>query len=435
MAVRSDVIGRNKSIALLLKWRSFLLHLVRRYNKDGCRESAAALTYMSLFAVVPLLTLMYSVFSMVPAFQGLGEQVQALIFRNFIPESGREVQQYLLEFSAQARKLSVLGALILVVTAYLMLANIEQTFNRIWGTLGNRRGLFGFLLYWGILSVGPLLVGIGLLMHTYLLSFHLVDGVDSLGLTAQLLQYLPWMLTWVAFTLLFMAVPNCKVVFRYALVGGLVTTILFQLVKGIFGSLVANSSYHSVYGAFAVLPMFLLWIYLCWMITLAGAELVRSLETFGNAYLGHRLPNLTAAVLVCWECWRHQQRGASVSDRDVTRIGLEQQHWYELRKLLLQHRILEITRNNHYVLTRDPGQLTLWQLVAIFGDNFTLSPGLRSTEKYGKYPWFVPLDELARDAAGYSSTLFSIPLLALFQAGESERTKEKDQHDKPHLPQ
>src|SRR5690606_16949890 len=136
---------------------------------------------------------------------------------------------------SQARKLSVLGAIILIVTSYLMLANIEKIFNRIWGTLGNRRGLSGFLVYWGVLSFGPLLVGIGLLMHTYLLSFQMmVDSVDSLGLTAQLLKYLPWILTWMAFTLLFIAVPNCKVVFRYALVGGLVTTVLFQLIKGIF---------------------------------------------------------------------------------------------------------------------------------------------------------------------------------------------------------
>lgn len=435
MTVRNVGFDKVKMQALLLRWRGFVLHLIRRYNNDGCSDSAAALTYMSLFAVVPLLTLMYSVFSMVPAFQGLGDQVQALIFRNFIPESGREVQQYLLEFSGQARKLSVLGAVILIVTSYLMLANIEKTFNRIWGTLGNRRGLSGFLLYWGIISVGPLLVGIGLMMHTYLLSFHLmVDGVASLGITAQLLQYLPWILTWMAFTLLFMAVPNCQVVFRYALIGGLVTTVLFQLVKGIFGAMVANSSYHSVYGAFAVLPLFLLWIYLCWMITLTGAELVRSLETFGTAYRGHRLPNLTAAVLVCWECWRHQQRGASVSDGDISRAGLEQQHWNELRNLMLKHRIIAVTSNNHYVLTRDLSQLTLWQLVTMFGDNFTLSPGLRSSEKLATYPWFTPLDELVRGSAEQSSALFSIPLSVLFQAREPDAIKENVQNEKPQLP-
>src|SRR5690606_13441987 len=144
--VTSDLTPSQKLRRTAFICWGFVRHLGQRYQRDGCRESAAALTYMSLFAVVPLLTLIYSVFSMVPAFQGLGEQVQGLIFRNLIPESGREVQQYLLEFSRQARKLSLLGAVILVVTAYLMLTNIEKTFNRMWGARHHRRGLSGFLL-------------------------------------------------------------------------------------------------------------------------------------------------------------------------------------------------------------------------------------------------------------------------------------------------
>src|SRR5690606_34798245 len=240
--VTSDLTPSQKLRRTAFICWGFVRHLGQRYQRDGCRESAAALTYMSLFAVVPLMTLVYSVFSMVPAFQDLGSQVNSLIFRYFIPESGMEIQSYLLEFSAQARKLSAAGALILIVTSYLMLANIEKTFNRIWGNQGNRRGLSGFLLYWGILSFGPLLVGIGLAMHTYLASFRvMVDSIDTLGLMGLLLAYLPWLLTWIAFTLLFIAVPNCKVAARHAITGGLVTTILFQLAKGVFGAIVANT--------------------------------------------------------------------------------------------------------------------------------------------------------------------------------------------------
>ncbi|MFA5494399.1 MAG: YihY family inner membrane protein [Porticoccaceae bacterium] len=417
----------------LLMWGAFLKYVMVRYNSDGCRESAAALTYMSLFAVVPLLTVVYSVFSMVPAFQGLGSQVQELIFRNFLPETGAEIQDYLLEFSTQARKLSVVGALILIVTAYLMLANIEKNFNRIWGTLDNRKGLSGFLLYWGILSFGPLLVGIGLVMHTYLVSLQLMmNEVDALGVTTLLFRYLPWLLTWMAFTLLFVAVPNCKVVFRYALAGGLVSTVLFEVAKSLFGSFVANSSYHSMYGAFAILPVFLLWIYLCWMITLAGAELVRSLETFGSVFRGRRLPNLVAAVLVCWECWRRQQMGRSLSDRDIIRSWFDQQHWLELRRLLLEHRILEVTRNNHYVLVRDIGQLTLWQLAAVFGDNFTRAPASRSASQLGEYPWFAGLDSLLHTSAAQSEALLSMPLAHLFQENEQrEALPQNPQRDPP----
>ena len=122
----------------------FLVYAVRRFLGDGCPQSAAALTYMSLFAVVPMLTLMYSMFSLVPAFQELGGQVEEFIFSKFLPSRGQEITQYLSEFSNQARKLSVAGVAIILVTALLMLSNIEKTFNHIWATTGGRKGLAGF---------------------------------------------------------------------------------------------------------------------------------------------------------------------------------------------------------------------------------------------------------------------------------------------------
>ena len=162
----------------------FIRYIAFRFDRDGCRQSAAALTYMSLFAIVPMLTLMYGMFSLIPAFQEVGGQVEAWIFPKMLPSSGQEITSYLTEFSTQARKLSSAGALILLVTSYLMLANIEKTFNHIWGTDGGRRGLSGFLLYWAILSLGPLLLAAGMLMKTYLLSFRLiVDEIDALGLS------------------------------------------------------------------------------------------------------------------------------------------------------------------------------------------------------------------------------------------------------------
>lgn len=409
---------------LALAWQ-FLRHLSTRYIRDGCRESAAALTYMSLFAVVPLLTLMFSMFSMVPAFQELGEEVQDLIFSHFIPESGFEIQSYLLEFSSQARRLSIPGALILIVTAYLMLTNIEKTFNRIWDATGSRRGLPAFLLYWGVLSFGPLLVGIGLMMHTYLISFRLiVDEVAALGLLALVLEYLPWLLTWTAFTLLFLAMPNCRVVTRYAVIGGLMTTVLFEVAKMLFGNVVANTSFHSIYGAFAIIPLFLLWVYLCWMIVLTGAELVRSLETFRVAHRGYRVPNLMATVLVCWECWRRQQLGGKIGDRDILRLGIDQEHWLKLRRLLLDHHILERTASNHYVLTRDISRVTLWQLAEMFGDNFARLPDDSAGKQLKQYDWYPRLEAVVGAAGESASDTLSVTLETLFKQQDVEGDRE-----------
>lgn len=393
----------------------FFQYLVRRYKTDGCRESAAALTYMSLFAVVPLLTLMYAMFSIIPSFQGLGDQVEQLLFENLMPQSGLEVQQYLRDFSGQARKLGWVGGFILVVTSYLMLTNIEKTFNRIWGAVGGRRGLSSFLVYWGVLSFGPLLVGAGLMMHTYLLSFQLiVDEVDALGIAALLLEYVPWLMTWAGFTLLFVAMPNCRVVQRYAIIGGLFTTLLFELAKSLFGLLVTNTSYHTIYGAFAIAPLFLLWIYLCWMIILGGAELIRSLETFDLTTNRTRMPDLMALVFICAQCFRRQRSGDTVSDRDMIRAGIHESQWRRLRDLLLASGALVTTDRNTYVLARDAATLTLWELSEMLPGVFTGAAGGRDSRVIANEPWGPRLEALLTSASQSSRELFDIPLQSLF---------------------
>lgn len=401
--------------------------LLRRYNEDGCRESAAALTYTSLFAVVPLMTLVYAMFSIIPAFQGLGEQVERLVFENLIPESGQEVQAYLREFSTQARTLSGVGAFILIVTSYLMLTNIEKTFNRIWGTVGGRRGLASFLLYWGVLSFGPLLVGAGLMMHTYLLSFQLmVDEIDMLGITALLLQYLPWLLTWAGFTLLFIAMPNCRVLFRHAVVGGLVTTVLFQVAKGAFGLIVANSSFHTVYGAFAIVPLFLLWIYLCWMIVLGGAELVRTLETYAITRKRHSMNDLTALLVVCCECLRRQALGEVISDRDAVSLGIPEEQWRRLRAPLLAQRVLVATGQNNYVFARDPAKLTVWELIGLLGANFADECPARAPVAPDTYPWYARLSNMVAQSGRDARAVFEITLQELFDETKPSQARQAD---------
>lgn len=396
----------------------FIRYIRLRFDRDGCRQSAAALTYMSLFAIVPMLTLMYGMFSLIPAFQEVGGQVESWIFSKVLPSSGQEITSYLTEFSAQARKLSSAGALILILTSYLMLANIEKTFNHIWGTDGGRRGLSGFLLYWAILSLGPLLLAAGMLMKTYLLSFQLmVDEVDALGLSQYIFAYLPWLLTWIALSLLFVAVPNCKVNGRHAVVGGLLTTVLFESAKALFGILVAHSSYTSVYGAFAVIPLFLLWIYLLWVLILIGAEFVRSLETFSMHGRGKKLPDLTATLMILWHCWQNQHRGDSLSDRQMVAAGIDAEHWKTLRTELLQHRVIEQTVSGRYVLIRDLGTVSLNDVCDWLGENILSAPDeaqWQSNKLISVHPWYKKYDMLAFESRCALQNNFSLSVEALF---------------------
>jgi membrane protein len=393
----------------------FVVYAVRRFLGDGCPQSAAALTYMSLFAVVPMLTLMYSMFSLVPAFQELGGQVEEFIFSKFLPSSGQEITGYLSEFSSQARKLSVAGVAIIFLTALLMLSNIEKTFNHIWATTGGRKGLAGFLVYWAILSLGPLLLAIGMIMSTYLMSLRLVVAeVDSLGLVALLFSYLPWLLTWLAFTLLYVAVPNCKVRVVYALFGGLITTLLFESAKALFGQLVAHSIYTNVYGAVAVIPLFLMWIYLLWVLILFGAELVRSLETFQYQGRDTPLPDLLAVLIVLWQCWRRQQRGHSLSDRSMSIVGLNVEQWRRLRDMLLGQRILEKTASGQYLMIRDADTIRLADISGWLGQGFNSGDKAFNEKLVSAHPWIENYDRLMRDNQQLTEQNMNMSLQMLF---------------------
>jgi membrane protein len=393
----------------------FLVYALRRFLGDGCPQSAAALTYMSLFAVVPMLTLMYSMFSLVPAFQELGGKVEEFIFSKFLPSSGQEITQYLSEFSNQARKLSVAGVAIILITALLMLSNIEKTFNHIWATTGGRKGLAGFLVYWAILSLGPLLLAVGMIMSTYLMSLRLVVAeVDSLGVVALLFSYLPWLLTWLAFTLLYVAVPNCKVRVVYALFGGLITTLLFETAKALFGQLVAHSIYTNVYGAFAVIPLFLMWIYLLWVLILFGAELVRSLETFQYQGRDAELPDLLAVLIILWQCWRRQQKGHSLSDRSMSIVGLSVEQWRRLRNMLLSQRILEKTASGQYVMIRDADTIRLADINRWLGQGFDDRNQAVSEKLANAHPWIESYDRLMRENSQMTEQNMTLSLQKLF---------------------
>ncbi len=343
--------------------------VVAEFADKKCQRSAAALTYMTLFALVPMMMVMYSMFSVIPAFEGVGGQLQSLIFSNFVPETGSEVAKYLTKFSQQARTLTLPGVAILVVTAYLMLTNIEKTFNTIWGVKEARRGLSSFLLYWAVLSIGPLLLGAGLVMSTYLVSLQLMVGeVNVLSSGSSLFRIVPIAMGSVAFTLLFAAVPNCRVPLKDAFIGGVITAVCFEMAKVGFAAFVANSSFQFIYGAFAAVPLFLLWINFIWMIVLAGAVLVRTLAEKEYARGARRHPDMVA-ILLCLQIFRRKSLvGEEVSDADCVKAGVGLVHWQSLRSELVRQHWIAVTDSGRYVLARDLSSVTLWdvaQLVAL----------------------------------------------------------------------
>jgi membrane protein len=347
---------------LLEFWR----FLFQRFMADQGTSNAAALTYTTLFAVVPMMTVTFSMLSAIPAFQDTGEQIQSFIFRNFVPSAGETLQQYLRDFTTQARQLTWIGVAALAVTAFWMLVTIEKTFNTIWRVRQPRRGVSSFLLYWAILSLGPLLLGGGFAISTYFTSLSLISGPDALLGAQAFLKFMPLLFSVAAFTLLYATVPNAQVPIRHALMGGLFAAILFEVAKMMFGLYVRLfPGYQLIYGAFATVPLFLLWIYLSWLIVLFGAELVCNLG-FSQQWRKRAIPLLLMVLGVLRVFYERQQSGLKVRLRDVQRQGwlLAEHEWEEILVFLEQQKLIAPTGSGTWVLSRDLAHYSLQQLLS-----------------------------------------------------------------------
>ncbi|WP_417778231.1 virulence factor BrkB family protein [Stutzerimonas xanthomarina] len=364
--------------------------LVQRFLADRGPHSAAALTYTTLFAVVPMMTVTFAMLSAIPAFQGIGEQIQVYIFSNFIPSTGATIQDYLVAFTDQARQLTWFGVGFLMATALMMLLTIEKAFNVIWRVRQPRRGISSFLLYWAILSLGPLLLGAGFAMSTYITSLSLISGPHALIGARTVLKAMPLVLSVAAFTLIYAAVPNTRVPLRHAVVGGTFTAVLFETAKQLFGLYVSYfPSYQLIYGAFAAVPLFLLWVYLSWMIVLFGAELVCGLSS-SQQWRRRSVPRLLVMLGLLRVLYESQQAGREVRLRDAHRSGwkLPEDEWDEILEFFEREQLVCRTGSSGWVLCRDLNSYSFDQLLR--SNPWPLS-GKQALPEHLDEPWYPTL--------------------------------------------
>ncbi len=399
------------------EWLRRARYVLRRFGDDHCSQHAAALTYMSLFALVPLLTLLYTMASAIPASQGLDERIQALLFEHLIPETSKELQNYISDFSRQARNLTGPGIVFLLVTAVLMLRNIEKAFNTIWRARENRSAVSSFLLYWAILSLTPLTIGLALGVGTYVTSFSaMVEGYDRLGLWALMLKAVPLLLSTLGFTLLYIAVPNCRVPFKHTLIGGFATAVVFNLARSLFTQLMVNSNYKTIYGAFAAVPLFLLWIYVSWTIVLAGGILVHSLSAYQTEEQARRPTVLKALDVLCL-FWNRQQEGRSVREIELLNNrhsivhGLDSITWGALRDIFMQHNLIAENDRGHFMLSRDLHAVSFWQLKEWVNEELPLE----REDLEGNLAWQEHAYRLLQQQREDQRALLDISLAELFQ--------------------
>jgi membrane protein len=351
----------------------FLIYLAQRFAADRCTRAAASLAYTSLLALVPLFTVLFVTLAAFPAFQEWRAAIEGFVFRNFVPAFGDQIQSHLGEFTDKARGLRAAGIAVLVVTVLAMMATIESTFNVIWGIKRKRPLMVRFVVYWAVLTLGPILIGAGMVATSYIVSLPLLDGATAGGLRAQLIGTFPVLATTLAFVLFFKVIPYRPVPLLHALAGGIVASILFEVAKGAFALYVTQfPSQQAIYGAFATVPIFLLWIYLSWIIVLLGAEITQCLTTFPTADpRGRRRRSVVdpmfAAYRVLLRLYQAQKTGRGVSEKQL--LVQEPRFDYTVINGALERLDSAgwIGRNDAYlwVLMRDPTRLTLFDLLQI----------------------------------------------------------------------
>jgi membrane protein len=246
--------------------------------EDRLTQAAGSLTFTTLLSIVPLLTVALALSTAFPAFDRVMEGLQDWVIVNFLPEAGLdEVVEQLNAFTEGVGRLTAIGLTVLGVLAIMLMLTIDDVVNRIFRVEKKRPFAQRIMMYWAVLTLGPVLIGAGISMTSALVVSSL--GVMNLDYLAQSgLGVLPFVLTWAALTTLYILVPNRHVALRHALTGGFFAGIAFELAKRGFAVYVSHfPTYTLIYGTFATLLFFLVWMYVSWLVVLAGATLTAML--------------------------------------------------------------------------------------------------------------------------------------------------------------
>lgn len=356
--------------------RDFLRLLADRFVATRCPQVAGSLAFTTLLAVVPLVTVTLALFSNFPAFAKVSVSLRGFLLENLLPErAGRIIATYAIQFSEQAAELTVIGTALLIATALMLLLTIDRVFNRIWGVRRPRPFLARLAVHWVALTLGPLALGASVLATGYLVttSVELVGAGSWLGaLSARLVSLL---LVAGTLSFLYFAVPNHPVRPAHALAGGLSAALVFLLMQRLFGLFIVGlPTYTLVYGTFATLPIFLVWLYLSWVVVLLGALLSATLPAFFErkrvieAFPGDRAWAAVNALLALARAQRDGKALAFETLGERARIGSPETE--ALLGEMQRAGWVARTEEGEWVLTRDAGGLGLAQIV----ERFALSP-------------------------------------------------------------
>ncbi len=359
---------------MLTGWRAlygFGASVVRRFQEERALQTAGSLSYTSLLSLVPLLTVALAIASAVPVFSQAVEALRAFIVHNFLPDARavRPVMDMIDAFAGNAARLTAIGLIGFMVTAVMLMLTIDNALRRIFRVQRERSVLHRAVVYWAVITLGPLLIGVSLSMTSIAVGASL-GALNLDALVGEVLAILPFVFTCVALGLLYAIVPFRQVELRHAVLGALLAGIAFEFAKRGFALYLSRvPTYRLIYGAFATVPIFLVWLYLSWVVVLAGAVFTAMLPGWRFRHGGPRAPGAQFSdALAVLSMLEHAHCGGGVP---VLRHLARQARLlpYECERIL--ERAAELgwvarAEKDGWVLARDPQTLSVGDVFRAF---------------------------------------------------------------------
>ena len=349
----------------------FVLALITRFREERVTQTAGSLTYTTLLALVPLFTVALAISTAFPVFDEWTAALQLFVLENVLPDTPAidTVLDQVNSFTRNVGRLTAIGVAGFALTSVMLMLTVDNALNRIFRVQRRRTIAQNIFMYWAVISLGPLLVGASL-SATYMGVRHSVSALQLDLIADLLLDVVPFAITALGLILLYWLIPARRVEWSHAFVGGVLAAIAFELSKRGFAIYLQRvPTYALIYGAFATIPIFLVWLYLSWLVVLTGAILTAMLPAFRSKPERHRVPgeSLADAVGVLSHLARAHRDGRMVPLNHLAR---------EMR--ILPDRVEEIlerakalgwavrTEKDRWVLARDPSTIHLADVYRTF---------------------------------------------------------------------
>ena len=406
--------------ALLVRLKRLMRHAWKHFSEDRCFEEAASLGYTSLLAMVPLLAVIFGVVAAFPVFSEWSNKLRSFIFTNFVPAASGDIETYLNTFLASVSGLTLPGTVFLILTALLLMFRIEVAFNRIWRVDRSRTVMNRVVMYWAVLTLGPVLIGGAIALSAQNIFRPLgLDGMASPALHRMGVFVLQWMM----FTLLFLLVPNRPVRIGHAMVGALLSALLFEIAKAGFVAYISNANYAVIYGALATLPIFLFWLYLIWIVILFGASLSASLTTFADSekelIIWPDKLDFQLVFRLVGHLWVAQRAGEKRSDTELMALEPHANN-RQVQHLLRQMEVAKIVGRaggENWVLLRDLEEL---QLSDLYGSGSHHLPRVDVEVLPVESEWDRVFARVMKEVMQHGLARMDQPLRPLYQRGADQ---------------